>query len=80
MLHIRKIGKDLSRLLPVEGTHGKIVVGTLTDSELLFEILKGIEAVRGIELLVIFAVRALNFTIVSRRADTNQLVPNSELS
>ena len=80
MLHIGKVGKDLSRHLPVEGTHGEMVVGTLTNSELLFEIIKGIEAVRGIKLLVIFAVRALNLTIVSRCADTNQLVPNSELS
>ena len=80
MLHIRKVGKDLSGLLPVEGTHWEMVVGTLTDSELLFEILKGIESVRGIELLVIFAVRALDFAIVSGCANTNQLVANAKLT
>ena len=66
--------------MPVEGTHGEMVVGTFSDSKLLFEIFKGIESVRRIELLVIFAVRALNLAVVPRCTDADQLVANSELS
>ena len=57
-----------------------MVVNTFSDSKLLFEIIKGIKTVRGIELLVILAVRALYLTVVPGCANTNEFVTNAELT
>ena len=36
--------------------HGKFVVLTLTNSQLFFEVVKGIEFMRSVKLLVVFSV------------------------
>ena len=79
MLHIRERGKDLSRGKPVEGTHGEKIVLSVPDSKLLLEILEGIEAVRSVEILVVLAVAAFNFTVVSGSIGADQLVTNTQL-
>ena len=60
--------------LPTKRTHRKGVILSAVNSQLLFEIIEGIELMRGIKVFVIFAVRALNLTIVSRSEGTNELV------
>ena len=80
MLHIRERGKDLRRGAPVEGAHGKVVVSAFPDSELLFEIIKGIKTVRSIEFFIVFSMRSLNFTVVARGTNANQLVPDAKLT
>ena len=66
--------------MPVKWTHRKMVVSTFTDSELFFEIVEGIEAVRSIEFFVVLSMRTLDLAIVTRRANTNQLVPDAKLT
>ena len=80
VLHIRESGKGLSRRAPVEGTHGEMVVSAFTDGELLFEVIKGIETVRSIELLVVLSVRSFHLAIVPWRVNSDQLVPDPKLA
>ena len=77
MLQRRERGKDLSRRVPIQGTHGEMVVRFFSDSELLFEIIERIETMRSIEFLVIFSVRTLNLAVVPWSTDTDQLVLDS---
>ena len=65
--------------VPKQRTHREIVVLPLTNSKLVFEILEGVEGVRGIELFIILAVTALHFSVVARCVWLNQFVPNAEL-
>ena len=80
MLHSRESGKGLRGRAPVEGTHGEMVVSAFTDSELLFEVIKGIETVRSIELLIVFSVRPLDLAVVPRGKNSNELVPDAKLA
>ena len=45
------------------------------NSKLLFKVIKRIKSVSGIEVFIIFAVRALNLAVVSRRVWPDQFVP-----
>ena len=56
-----------------------MVVCSLTNCELLFEILERVEAVGSVEFLVILSVTTLNFAVMSWCIRLNQLVPNTEL-
>lgn len=56
VLHIRKSEQDVFRRAPIERTHREIVVLTLTNSQFLFEIVKGIEFVGSIEFFIVPAV------------------------
>ena len=49
MLQSRKRKKDIARRLPVERTHGEIIILPLTDSTLFRKIIKRIEMMRGIK-------------------------------
>ena len=49
------------------------------DSELPGEVLQGKESVRRIEALLILAVAALHFTVVTRRIGADELVPDTQL-
>ena len=48
MLQSRKRKKNIARRLPVERTHGEIIILPLTDSKLFRKIIKRIETMRGI--------------------------------
>ena len=80
MLHNRESGKSLRGRAPIEGPHGEMVVSALTDRELLFEIIKGIETVRSIELFVVFSVRPLDLAVVPRGKNSNEFVPDAKLA
>ena len=56
-----------------------MIICSLTECELLLEVLKRVEPVRSMELLVIFSVAALNFSIMSWCIGLNQFVANTEL-
>ena len=75
MLHIGKRRKDLLGRVPVERTHREIVVFSVPDGKLFLEVLKGIELVRSIEILIVFAVATLDLTVVTRREDFNDARP-----
>ncbi len=49
MLQSRKRKKNIARRLPVERTHGEIIILPLTDSKLFRKIIKRIETMRGIK-------------------------------
>ena len=75
----REREKKLFRRAPVKGTHGKIVVITLANGELLLKVGKRIELMGSVKLLIVFAVAALNLSIVSWRIGTNKLVTDTKL-
>ena len=79
MLHIGERKKDLFGGFPAEWSHRKIVILTLSNSELLFEVCKAIEFTTCVELLVVFPVAALHLSVMSGRVRLNELVPNTEL-
>ena len=49
------------------------------DSELLCEVIQGVKAVAGVKALLILAVAALHFTVVTRRVGADELVPDTQL-
>ena len=65
-LQSRKRKKDIARRLPVERTHGEIIILPLTDSKLFRKIIKRIETMRSIKFFVIFSVTAFYFAVMSR--------------
>ena len=79
VLQISERKKGIFRRLPVERSHGKIIVLPLTDSELLCEVFEGIEGVASIELFVVLAVTALNLSIVSGGERPDFFVPDAKL-
>ena len=78
-LQIWERKKDIIRGLPVERTHGKIIILPLTNGKLLHKIIKGIKTMRGIELFVVFSVAAFNFAVMSWCKRFNLLMSDTEL-
>ena len=79
VLQRREGRQDLFWGEPVKRTHREIVVGTFPDSKLNFEIFKGIEAVRSVKLLVVFAVTALYFSVVSGCVRADEFVADAKM-
>ena len=65
VLHIRKREKELFRRAPIERRHGEIVVLTLTNSQLFFEVVKGIEFMISVKLLVVFSVATFHLSVMA---------------
>ena len=78
VLHRVKSSKSQLRREPFEGTHRKVVVISLSDSELRCEISEGIELVGSVEFLIVFAVTALNFAVMPGRIRTEEFMSNTE--
>ena len=78
MLQRRKVRQDLFGRFPVERAQGEIVVLALPDSELSREVGKREELVRSIEILIIFSMTALHFTVVAGRVRTDEFVLDAE--
>ena len=57
--------------VPVERTHGEMVVGTFANGKLLAEVVEGIELMRGVEFLVVFSMAALDLAVMSGSVRTN---------
>ena len=80
VLHIREGGKDLQRRAPGKGSHREVVVLPLSSGKLGFKVLKGKERVGCVELLIVFSVAALNFSVVSWCIRLNQFMLDPEFS
>ncbi len=79
VLHIRESEKDSFWGLPVEWSHRKVVIVSLSDGELFLEVSKTIELVASIEFLVVLSVTAFYLAIMPWRVRPDQLMPNTEL-
>ena len=55
-----------------------MIIDSLTDSQLLLEVLERVEAVRCVKLHVVFAVATLDLAVVSGGVRSNQLVPDAK--
>ena len=62
---------------PVKRPHREMVVSPFANGKLLFEIIEGVETVRGIELLIVFSVAALYFAVVSWCVRTDKFMTNA---
>jgi hypothetical protein len=63
----------------LERPHRKIVVFSVPYSKLLLVVVERVKLVAGIEILIIFAVAAFNFSVVSGSIWFNELVLNPQL-
>ncbi len=79
MLHIRERKKDVFRRVPVERSHGEVVILALSDSELFFKIRKVKELMTGVEFFIILSVAAFYFAVMSGRVDSNAFMTDAEL-
>ena len=79
VLHSGERKKDGIGRLPVERAHGEIVVLSLPNSKLLFEVCKGIKTAARIETLLVLAVAALYLAIVSRGVRPDELMTDAKL-
>ena len=77
--NVRKRRKSLFRREPAERTHGEIVVLSVPDSKLLLVVFEGKELVVSIEILVVFAMAALDLAVVPWREGFNAFVLNAKL-
>lgn len=76
----RREGKqELFRRAPGKGAHGESIVLALADGELFLEVGEGEELVGSVEVLVVFAVAALDLSIVPGSIRTDELVADAEL-
>ena len=65
--------------VPVERSHGEIVILPSSDRQLLLKISKGIKGVTGIEFLIVLSMATLNLTVVPWGVRLNQLVQDAQL-
>ena len=79
MLHFRERKEDSFGRVPVERSHGEVIILPLSDSELLFEVLKRIELVASIEFLIILPMTAFHFPVVPGCERPDQLMLNAKL-
>ena len=67
MLHIRGSKEDRFRGLPVERSHGEVIVVSLPDSELFFKVSKAVELVTSVEFFIVLSVTAFYLAVMSGR-------------
>jgi len=79
VLQVWERKKDVFGRVPVERSHGEIIVFPFSDSQLLFKIGKAIEFATSVEFLIVFSVAALDFAVVPWRVRPDQLVPDPKL-
>ena len=64
---------------PVKGTHREIIILSAPDSKLLLVVVEGKELVAGIEILIIFAVAALDLSVMPGSKRLNAFVLDTKL-
>jgi len=79
VLHIGKRKKNMLGRLPVEWSHWKVVILTLSKGQLFFKITKTIKLMTSIELLIVFSVTTFYFAVMFGRVRSDQLVADAEL-
>ena len=70
---------ELGRRKPFKRPHREVVGAAVVDGKLLCEVIQGKESVRRIEALLILAVAALHFAVVTRRIGPDELVADTQL-
>ena len=63
----------------IKRAHRKIVVVSVVNRKLLFKIVKRVKRMCSIKIFVIFAVRALNLSVMSRCVGLYEFVPYATL-
>ena len=71
------LDSEFIRRKPAKRSHKEVVGAAVVDGKLLCEVIQGKESVRRIEALLILAVAALHFAVVTRCIGANQLVANA---
>ena len=79
VLHIGKRKKNMLGRLPVEWSHWKVVILTLSKGQLFFKITKTIKLMTSIEFLIVFSVATFYFAVMFGRVRSDQLVADAEL-
>ena len=70
---------EFARRKPAKRSHREVVRAAVMDSELLGEVIEGVETVTGVKALLVLAVTSLHFTVVARRVGTDELVADPQL-
>ena len=65
--------------MPVQRAHGEVVIASVVNGKLLFEVLKGMETVGSIKVFVVFSVRTFHFAVVPRSIGTDELMSYPQL-
>ena len=80
MMRYRKGGrrKSLSGRTPVKWADGESIVFSVPGSELVPEVGEGKELMGGVEVFVVFAVAALDFSVMPGRVGLDKMVANME--
>ena len=65
---------ELVRRGPVKRSHREVVGAAVMDSELLGEVIEGVETVTGVKALLILPVASLDLAVVARCVGTDELV------
>ena len=64
--------------MPVKRTHREIIIFSIPDSKLFLVVVEREKLVGGIEILIIFAVAALDLAVVPGRIGLDELMLNTE--
>ena len=65
---------ELVRRGPVKRSHREVVRAAVMDSELLGEVIEGVETVTGVKALLVLPVASLDLAVVARCVGTDELV------
>ena len=65
---------EFARRKPAKRPHREVVGATVMDSELLGEVIEGVETVTGVKALLVLPVASLDLAVVARCVGTDELV------
>ena len=65
---------EIARKKPAERPHREVVGTAVMDSELLGEVIEGVETVTGVKALLVLPVASLDLAVVARCVGTDELV------
>ena len=69
-----KLDGEFARRKPAKRSHREVVRAAVMDSELLGEVIEGVETVTGVKALLVLPVAALHLAVVARRIGPDELV------
>ena len=71
---------ELVRRGPVKRSHREVVGAAVMDSELLGEVIEGVETVIGVKAFLVLSMASFHLAVVTRRVRTDQLMTDTKLS
>lgn len=75
----KMLGIELRRREPVERFHGEGVGAVIMDSDLRYKVVQRKEGMTRIKVLLVLAMAAFHFAVVTRSVRTDKPVANTEL-